>query len=129
MTSPDVPEAVWQFIAEKIDTVPQLEALLLLWENPNRAWTAGEMAQRIYVKPEAAAQILEALQRRQLASAEGEEEVRYRYNPGWDTKGTLMAEVVRAYRRHLVPIATFIHSGASSSVREFARAFNLKKER
>jgi hypothetical protein len=39
-----------------------------------------------------------------------------------------MPEVAAAYRRHLVQLATFIHSGASPAVREFARAFDLKKE-
>ena len=36
---------------------------------------------------------------------------------------------VSSYRRHVVRIATFIHAGASQAVREFARAFDLKKER
>jgi hypothetical protein len=40
-----------------------------------------------------------------------------------------MPEVAAAYRRHLVPLATFIHSRASTAVREFARAFDLKKDR
>jgi hypothetical protein len=55
--------------------------------------------------------------------------VRYRYNPQWDASGEVMPEVAAAYRRHLVPIATFIHSRASTAVREFARAFDLKKDR
>jgi hypothetical protein len=40
-----------------------------------------------------------------------------------------MPEVAASYRRHLVPLATFIHSRASTAVREFARAFDLKKDR
>ena len=53
----------------------------------------------------------------------------YRYNPQWDPSGQVMPEVAAAYRRHLVQLATFIHSRASTAVREFARAFDLKKDR
>lgn len=129
MNSPQIPPNVLQFIAERIDTVPQLEALLLLWESPQRLWTEEELAARIYVSRQNAAQILQALERRQLVTAESAQATHYRYDPQWDPTGQVMPEVAAAYRRHLVPLATFIHSRASSAVREFARAFDLKKDR
>ena len=129
MNSPDIPARVLQFLAERIDTVPQLEALLLLWENPQRLWSEDEVAARIYVDRAVAATILQALQRQQLVTNEAEPVPRYRYNPQWDASGEVMAEVAAAYRRHLVQLATFIHSRASTAVREFARAFDFKKDR
>lgn len=129
MTSPDIPPSVLQFLAERIDTVPQLEALLLLWENPQRLWSEEELAARIYVSRQAAATILQALQRQQLVTAEPAQSLQYRYNPQWDPTGAVMPEVAATYSRHLVPLATFIHSRASTAVREFARAFDLKKDR
>ena len=134
MTSPEIPARVLQFLAERIDTVPQLEALLLLWENPQRLWSEEELAGRIYVSRTVAATILQALQRQQFATAqtaapEPAAAMRYGYNPQWDPSGEVMPEVAAAYRRHLVPLATFIHSRASTAVREFARAFDLKKDR
>lgn len=128
MTSPDISRNVLQFVAEKIDTVPQLEALLLLREDETRRWSEVEIAARVYVSRETAHSILEALQRRYLIVAEGDPQ-RYRYNPGHDGSRELLCEVATAYRRHLVPMATFIHSKASASVLEFARAFDLKKDR
>jgi hypothetical protein len=129
MTSPEIPARVLQFLAERIDTVPQLEALLLLWENPQRLWSEEELAARIYVGRQVAAATLQALQRQQLVIAEPESVVRYRYNPQWDPSGEVMPEVAATYRRHIVQLATFIHSRASTAVREFARAFDLKKDR
>ena len=128
MTSPEIPAHVLQFIAERIDTVPQLEALLLLWENPQRLWSEEELAARIYVGRPVAATIMQALQRQQLVTTEPAS-ARYRYNPQWDPSGEVMPEVAAAYSRHLVQLATFIHSRASTAVREFARAFDLKKDR
>jgi predicted transcriptional regulator len=129
MKSPQIPANVLQFIAERIDTVPQLEALLLMWESPQRVWTEDELAGRVYVARAAAAQILQALQRQNLVTAESAQSPQYRYNPQWDPTGEVMPEVAAAYRRHLVQLATFIHSRASTAVREFARAFDLKKDR
>jgi hypothetical protein len=129
MSVPGIPEKVLQFIAAKIDTVPQIEALLLLWENPQHDWSEQELASRIYVSSEDAASILQALQRRQLIALAGATSSTYRYSSDWDPSGELMAEVAETYRRHLVPLTTYIHSRASSAVREFARAFDLKKDR
>jgi hypothetical protein len=128
MNLSDIPASVLQFIAQNIDSVPQLEGLLLLWENQSRAWSDDEIAARLYVSRSEAASILLALQRRQLTALDADPPPKYRYNPGWDTTG-LMHQVAVAYRRHLVPVATFIHSRAPSAVREFARAFDLKKDR
>jgi hypothetical protein len=126
---PDIPEDVLRFIAERIDTVPQLEALLLVWENQPRAWECEEIAARIYVRRDVCGDIVQALQRRDLLTIESSTPPRYRYNKAWDESGQLMAQVASAYRTHLVPITTLIHSKAPSSVREFARAFDFKKER
>jgi hypothetical protein len=44
--------AVEKFIFEQIDTVPHLEALLLIWNRRPKVWTAAEMASALYVSPE-----------------------------------------------------------------------------
>ena len=128
MERPELPADVQGFIADRIDTVPHLEALLLLWESAPASWSAVQIAARIYVAPEAGELILADLQRRRLVRASDEDPERYAYDPGWDT-GDLMARVAAAYRQDLIRVARFIHAKASSAVREFARAFEIKKER
>jgi hypothetical protein len=92
MTSPEIPARVLQFLAERIDSVPQLEAVLLLWEDPQRLWSEEELAGRIYVGRQDAATILQSLQRQQLVTSEPAAAVRYRYNPQWDPTGEVMPE-------------------------------------
>jgi hypothetical protein len=128
MTEPVIPQQVLQFIAQQIDTVPQLECLLLLHQHDNRSWLPDEVAARIYISRETAQGILESLVRRRLLSADGEPP-RYRFTSSEAGSHALVGEVSSTYQRHLVPIATFIHSKASPSVREFAKAFDLKKDR
>jgi hypothetical protein len=127
MSPPDIPQHILAFVAASIDSVPQLEALLLLWENPARAWSVEELAARIYVADDKAAEIVSTLQRQHFIRAENDPP-RWRYD-ATSPSGPVIAEVAAAYRTHLVPLATYIHSKASSSVREFARAFDLKKDR
>lgn len=124
----EIPERVLRFLTEKIDDVPQLEALLLLWENSNRSWSCEEIAARIYVRPAVCTDIVQVLARRGLVAADSASQ-RYQYDPAWDAEGSLMSEVAATYRRQLVQVTMFIHSRAPSSVRAFARAFDFKKER
>ena len=125
--SAQLPADVTRFIENQIDSVPHMEALLLLWQSAREAWGAEQLSARIYVSPDTAAQILRDLARRQLARSMSEDPDRFVYDDTWDEAG-LMARVAEAYRRHLVLVAHKIHSKASGSVREFARAFEIKKD-
>lgn len=124
-----ISEEVGRFIVEKIDTVPHLEALLLLWESAPRSWSAEELAVRVYVPVERAHSILQDLTRLRLAKADSDSHERHLYDGSWDEAGEMMQKVGATYRRQLVRVANLIHSKASPAVREFARAFQFKKDR
>ena len=121
-------EDILRFIADRIDTVPQIEALLLLWEARPRAFTVGELAKRIFVTEETALQVLKDLQRKRFVAA-SEDASQYSYDSRWDAAGDLIERVSVTYRRHLIRVTALIHSKAPAAVREFARAFEPKKER
>jgi predicted transcriptional regulator len=129
MTGPAISQHVLHFIAQQIDSVPQLECLLLLYEHDSRAWVPEQVAARIYSSQQVARGVLETLHRRGLLLVEDDDGPHYRFDPAGTASRELMRDVAHAYQKHLVPIATFIHSKASASVREFARAFDLKKDR
>ena len=124
----EVPERVLRFIGENIDDVPQLETLLMMSEAPARAWQISEIAARIYIGEKRAAAVLEALRRRGLLSSD-EAHLHFRFDPVSADARAIVAEVAGAYQANLSRIATFIHSKPSASIKEFARAFDLKKDR
>lgn len=128
MAQGEIPQEVRHFILNYIDTVPHLESLLLLWESRPKAWTEAELAHRVYVPVERARAILQDLMRLKLVATLPDDPNSYRYDSGWDVSGEMMSQVALAYRRQLVQVATLIHSKASFAVREFARAFQIKKE-
>ena len=56
--------AVDQFLRDQIDTVPHLEALLLLWNSRPKPWSIEDMAKGLFLAKEAAQEILCDLVRR-----------------------------------------------------------------
>jgi hypothetical protein len=124
----DVPAHVLRFVEENLDTVPQLETLLLMSEAPDRSWLVADVASRNYISEKRAEETLNALHRRGLVSVE-HSPLRYRFDPATEASRALIAELAHYYRKSLSRITTFIHSKLSASVKEFARAFDLKKDR
>jgi hypothetical protein len=128
MVPSEISAAVLSFIDERIDSVPQLETLLMMKDEPQRAWTVGDVAARTYVPLGEAARVLEALHRRALI-APVETGEGYRISLGDGALRELVDEVARTYSANLSRIATIIHEKPPASLKEFARAFDLKKER
>lgn len=119
---------VYGFILEHIDTVPQLEALVLLWSTRPRGWTCEELGARLYVAPEKVGDLLRDLVRKWLVSESAQAPKRYSYLPKSNEQDEMLGRVQEAYKHDLVRISTMIHAKASSAVREFARAFRFKKD-
>jgi len=124
----EIPQNVLRFIGGNIDDVPQLETLLMLSADPGRDWLVGEVAARNYVTEQRAEAILNALQRRGLIASAGSP-LRFRFAPATPDVRALVAEVATFYQGNLARIATLIHSKPAASITEFARAFDLKKDR
>lgn len=120
---------VYEYILEKIESVPHLEAVILLWNSRPVGWAADELASRLYVPSERAVEILRDLIRQQLVQQAAGSPPRFSYLPRSDEQNEWMFQVDTAYRREIVRISTMLHTKASPSVREFARAFRFKKDR
>lgn len=126
MISGAIPNEVEQFLLAAIDTVPHLEALLLIFQNPATVWSVEALAARIYVSDNQATAVLDDLTRRQLITRVQEAPPKYQFIARSQAQTELLHKVAQAYRTQLVQVARFIHSKPSASVRDFARAFRLK---
>ncbi len=116
------------FILEHIDSVPQLEALVLLWSSRPTSWTLDELGVRLYLPAEKVVALVRDLTRQWLILESPGPPPRYSYFSRSAEQDEILQRVHEAYRTDLVRISTMIHSKASSAVREFARAFRFKKE-
>lgn len=125
----DQDDEVLGFIAQEIDSVPELEALLLLWQQRPKAWSAEEVAKRLYTDADYARTVLLDLKRKELISASIAEPDSFQYASDSERRNRIIGRTEEVYRRQVVRISTLIHSKPSSAVREFARAFRLTKEK
>jgi hypothetical protein len=120
-------QSVDQFIVEQIESVPHLEALLLLWKAWPRSWSLLEMTKSLYLAAGVTQDILDDLTRRGLLakSGTGTNEWQYASEPDRDL---LINQVDKTYRAELIRISRLIHSKRSTPIQEFARAFRFKKD-
>jgi DNA-binding IclR family transcriptional regulator len=103
---------VTAFLDAHIDSIPQLEILLLLHEGRPAAWSVEQIAARVYVEPSHVQPLLRGLQSRGLVE----------HHPA-------VERLVRLYRTDLIGVTRYVHAKASRSVLDFARAFDFKKDR
>lgn len=115
---------VEQFVLDEIDSVPHLEALLLLWSRRSQEWSLEELAKALYLATERTRSIVMDLERQGFITANAEDRFQYRSTPRDNT----IDKLDQVYRRQVVHISTIIHSKPAASLREFARAFRLKKD-
>ncbi len=121
-----------QFLHDHIDTVPHLEALLLLWNSRPKRWSVEDMSKALFLPPEAAKEILDDLVRQHLVMRISVTVEAYHYEAEVGAEADndqLIAAVDSTYRRELIRVSRLIHSKPSAAVRAFAKAFRLKKDR
>jgi hypothetical protein len=118
-----IPDEIRDFILRHIDSVAQLEALLLLRANSNESWDAARAAARLYTGEEEIKAVLLQLCADGLLSHKDDF---YRYECSPETMATVdrLADV---YRRHLIPVTNVIHT-KPRRIREFANAFKFRKD-
>jgi len=120
-----IPDRVVRLIGEHIHSVEQLEVLLLLRREPEREWTASDVAVELATLPQSAADRLEDLARRGLLLKAGES---YRYDRSDHGRDAVVGELEDVYGRRRVSVIGLIFSKPSETIRTFADAFRIRKE-
>lgn len=126
MSASNIPADVRRFLLAVIESVPHLEALLLLRADPRTPWDAHSLALRLYVDDATASRLLADLGTRQLAQQEGNGT--WRYDPRDEALARIVDRLAEIYSRHVVEVAELIHSTSDRKAQRFADAFRWRKE-
>jgi DNA-binding transcriptional regulator GbsR (MarR family) len=118
-----------QFIASEINSLEQLEILLLLSGNPHKWWTAGGVYEVIKSSVQSVQDRLNEMTGRGLLRKEIENEIRYQFAPTTDEVWKITSELRDAYKERSVKVVQAIYSKPPDAVQEFARAFRLRKDK
>lgn len=127
--SPDQLSAdVRSFLAANIDSVEQLELLLLLHQSPEIEWTPASATATIYGHIDSVRERLRQLERQGLLARTGSGDLRYRYVPVDDHHRSTVDQVAATYKERRVAVITFIASLPLARVRAFSDAFRLRRD-
>jgi hypothetical protein len=119
----ELPHELAKLILDHIESVPHIEALMLIWENAPRTWTEAEVSERIYRSLDSTRKILRDLQRQELLAGTSEGGYGLIEDPA---RRDVATRIVEVYRDNVYRVATLIHSRAPQGMREFAKAFDLR---
>jgi hypothetical protein len=122
-----IPDDVREFLLQHIDSIAQLEALLLLRADPSGAWNAETIAKRLYITPQEASVVLERLAADSFLTMPPDLSDGYRYQPASGELATMVDRIAVLYTKYLVPVTHLIHSKPRTRVQEFANAFKLRR--
>ena len=126
--SDQLPDDVRRFVVDHINSVEQLEVLLLLRTESDRDWTASGVSQKLYTPPAAAAMRLDDLQQQGFLSTKALAEKAYRYRSAGSEFDQLVDRLAEFYKERRVTIISLIYSKPHQQVQAFADAFKLRKD-
>jgi hypothetical protein len=124
-----IPDEIHRFLHANIDSVEQLEVLLLLRRERDSGerdgdWTAESVARVLYSQPSSIAGRLASLQAKGLVANSG---AGYRYAPKSDAVRDTVSRLAETYRERRVAVITVIASKPMENVRAFSDAFRLRQ--
>lgn len=123
MADTDVPEHVRDFILKHIDSVAQIEALLLIRSQRQREWSLSQISARLYIAEPDAKDALAGLCAAGLLDRDND---LYRSDASSPENSELVEQLLSAYTRHLITVTKIIHA-KPRRIRSFAEAFRFRK--
>lgn len=129
MAREQIPEDVRRFILTSIPSVPYLEAMLLLRNEPKQPWNCTRVAQRLYMNERASAQLLADLREAGVIAMLDAAVPSYCYKPSNDELRKMIDRIAGIYTNHLVEVTNLIHSETSKKAQQFADAFKFREDK
>ncbi|MEW6612666.1 MAG: hypothetical protein ACOY5C_09520 [Pseudomonadota bacterium] len=129
MTYEDIPQEIKDFIVKHINSVEQLEILLLLQGSPAREWSARDVAQELRSDTHSVAARMADLHARGFLHSQETPVPTYRFNPANAQEAQLVAKLASVYAQRRMAVINLIFSKPIDKIRVFADAFNLRKDK
>lgn len=117
-----------RFILTSVVSVPYLEAMLLLRNEPEQPWDKSRLARRLYMDEKRAGELLAMLMQAGVLRVAERELPSYCFAPATVELQAMIDRLAQAYRTHLVEVTHLIHSTTNRRAQQFADAFKLRKD-
>lgn len=125
-----IPDAARALISEHIESVAQLDVLLLLRTAPGRLWDAADVGKELRTSAELAEAVLARLSRGGLVAVEIDPQGHpcFRFAPASSRLRASVDQLAGAYATHKTAVIALIFSGPTDSIQGFADAFRMRGE-
>jgi hypothetical protein len=117
------------FIHKHIDSVVELEVLLLLYQTAPAEWSAESVSASLRITESSAATVLETLTTRELLARVTMAQRSYRYEPCSPQLRSAVESLATAYNDRRVTIISLIFSKPLDKIRIFADAFRIPRDK
>ena len=117
----DIPQHITRFISTSIESVPFIEALLLIYRKSGESWDASKLSKSLFIDLKQAERLIERLRSANFITKELNRQT-YILNSSIDK--TLLSELNDVYSKNLVEVTNLIHKRTEAS--KFSDAFKLK---
>jgi hypothetical protein len=128
MNLPLIPEDLRRFILTSVESVPYLEAVLLLRGEPRTPWDIKLVARRLYISDRKSADILLALHGAGLIAHTADDPAQWCYRPVSSELRDMVNRLAALYASNLVEVTHLIHSRHDRRAQQFAEAFRWRKD-
>lgn len=124
-----IPPDIKRFILTSIDSVPHLEAILLLRQDPDIEWDAKMMAPRLYISENKTRELLADLNTAGFAVLKNQSTLSYQYGPLNNELKEMVSKLCYIYAKHLIEVTNLIHTKTGRQAQQFGDAFKWQKEK
>lgn len=129
MKRDDLPQDIRQFLDACIDSIEQLQVLLLLNSNPDRSWSTTEIATELRSVDTAIEKRMADLYQRNILERKVELHDRHQFTPSSDRMRELVQGLAHQNQVRPYQVIDAIYSGPSKSIRDFADAFKVRGDK
>ena len=123
-----LPNEIQEFIIQHIDSLEQIEILLLLSGAPGRTWTPNEVIMQLRSSTESVQKRLETLVAHGLVVEVDPQTHAHQYHPATPDLARAVDQLATNYRERRLKVIECIFSKPISSLRIFADAFRIRKD-
>lgn len=128
MVTDGIPEDVRELLLEHVDTVAQLEILLLLHDSAPDRWTSDRVAQVLGIdRHSAALRLGDLVARGFFATSTDSDPPAFWYAPATPALEAAMPRLAQTYKERRVAVISLIFSRPPDPLRHFSDAFKLRR--
>lgn len=127
MNQSGIPDTVKRFILLLVPSVPYLEAMLILRNQPDHLWDAAELAPKLYLSPASAQGLLDELFKNCVLKVDGPTG-KFHYHPKTEQIALMVDQLANLYSQNLIEITHLIHAKLNDKAQNFADAFKWERK-